>query len=175
VAPAPKAIEARRLLVGDVEFAVIEWPTGTQTLPPMLTRAEREVVALVLVGLSNREIARQRGSTTRTVARRNGAWFELIFGDEIRNRRAHPDLFDAGGEAFEVLLGLVDECQASSVIDPGLSRVDVAASLWTHIHGLCGLSRHWPTSGRIATARSARKLVETHMSLLLVGLGGGRG
>jgi DNA-binding NarL/FixJ family response regulator len=37
-------------------------------MPSCLTSAESEVAGLLLMGLSDQEIARQRGTTTRTVA-----------------------------------------------------------------------------------------------------------
>lgn len=52
---------------GLLEFLVVELPRP-HPLPSSLSAGEREVVALVIAGASNREIAAIRGTSERTVA-----------------------------------------------------------------------------------------------------------
>ncbi len=56
-----------RFNVGQEEFAVVSLPAPGGALPG-LSSSEREVAALVLAGLSNRDIALERGTSPRTVA-----------------------------------------------------------------------------------------------------------
>lgn len=105
-------------------------------------------------------------------AQGNPAAFELMFGSDIADRRKHPDLYAAGGEAFAVILAMVGECQADGVLDPRLDRNDCAATLWAQVHGLWTLSRHWPTSDRVRMPRPAEELVDAHVERLLEGLRG---
>ncbi len=66
VAP-PKALEVET--VGGLdEFVLLSWPVATEARLEALTRAEREVLALVVTGASNAQVARQRGTSVRTVA-----------------------------------------------------------------------------------------------------------
>ncbi|MBL8950041.1 MAG: hypothetical protein JNK82_04650 [Myxococcaceae bacterium] len=55
---------------------VIELPHHALRFPPTFTQAEREVVLLVLEGLSNAEIAARRGRSERTVANQIAALLE---------------------------------------------------------------------------------------------------
>ncbi len=105
-------------------------------------------------------------------AREHAATFELIFGADIDDRTRHPALFEAGAEAFEIILGVVADCQAAGVLDPRIERTECTASLWAYIHGLCALSRHWPTSGRVRAPEDPRELVERFIGSLLAGLEG---
>jgi DNA-binding CsgD family transcriptional regulator len=54
---------------------------GPLELPDVLTPAERDVVSLLLIGKSNREIAIHRGTATRTVANQlQGIYYKLTVG-----------------------------------------------------------------------------------------------
>lgn len=67
VAP-PKALEVRRL-GSDDEFVLLSWPVPLEApVGDQLTPAEREVLALVVTGASNAQVARKRGTSVRTVA-----------------------------------------------------------------------------------------------------------
>ena len=57
-----------RIKQGDDEVAVLELEPASASAIRTLTRAEREIVALVLDALSSEEIARIRKRSTRTVA-----------------------------------------------------------------------------------------------------------
>jgi len=59
-------------------IAALGGSTDPVSLPPGLTRAEREVAGLVLGGCSNRDIALQRGTSTRTVANQLQAIYDKL-------------------------------------------------------------------------------------------------
>lgn len=105
-------------------------------------------------------------------SRDHRADFELIFGAAIGNRKRYPELYEAGGEAFAVLTGVVADCQKAKVLDARRDTIACAANLWVHIHGLCSLSPNWRTSDRIRAPKKPDALVETFMGDLLDGLGG---
>lgn len=65
---APTGLAAALLAGGADEFAVISWPTAGAPPRLPLSVAEQEVVRLLGEGRSNAEIARVRGTSTRTVA-----------------------------------------------------------------------------------------------------------
>lgn len=63
----PSGLRVGRLDVHGEELALFDWPAAP-SLPVNLPTAEREVAELALQGLSNDDIARARGTSTRTVA-----------------------------------------------------------------------------------------------------------
>ncbi len=65
---APLGLVATRLDLGDDQLAILEWPVAPPSGRVALSRAEGEVLALLLLGLSNAEIAARRGRSARTVA-----------------------------------------------------------------------------------------------------------
>jgi DNA-binding NarL/FixJ family response regulator len=64
----PPGLEVVSMHVQGREFVLLRFPIAATQLPSSLSRAEREVVAGVLQGRSNTEIAAQRGTSLRTVA-----------------------------------------------------------------------------------------------------------
>lgn len=85
----PAGLVVERLTApGEGELLVFSWSTvATAPLPPNLSAAEADVLALVVRGHSNRQIARSRQTSERTIAnqvasllRKTGAAsrFELI-------------------------------------------------------------------------------------------------
>jgi DNA-binding CsgD family transcriptional regulator len=66
----PTCLEVRtaELTVGDDRFLVLSYALPRWQLPRELTRAERDVVQAVLEGASRSEIARRRGTSSRTIA-----------------------------------------------------------------------------------------------------------
>ena len=65
---APPALQALTFRVGRDEFAVLSFPAAPLEAPHALSEAERQIVAAVLQGKSNEDIARERGTSARTVA-----------------------------------------------------------------------------------------------------------
>ena len=68
---APRGLEAFLFEAGGEEFVLMTWPSAAPrpgTGPAALTPAEAAVAELAVAGRSNREIARERGSSPRTVA-----------------------------------------------------------------------------------------------------------
>jgi DNA-binding NarL/FixJ family response regulator len=64
----PPGLEVVSIDVQGRELVLLRFPIPAPRLPGSLSRAEREVVAGVLQGRSNAEIARERGTSLRTVA-----------------------------------------------------------------------------------------------------------
>ena len=77
-APAPARLEAWRVDAEDGEFVIFEWPATTPVMPRSLTAAERAVALLALRGLTNRDIARLRGVSARTVANQLASVFRKM-------------------------------------------------------------------------------------------------
>jgi DNA-binding CsgD family transcriptional regulator len=59
--------EAVLMRRGDLELLVVDLP-ASPALPAALTPGERDIVTRLIEGASNREIARSRGTSERTVA-----------------------------------------------------------------------------------------------------------
>jgi DNA-binding CsgD family transcriptional regulator len=66
--PAPTGLEAATFSVEDDEYAILSFPLPEVRIPAGLTAAEAEVVRWALDGRSNAEIARQRKTSSNTVA-----------------------------------------------------------------------------------------------------------
>ena len=65
---APPDLQALTFRVGGDEFAVLSFPAGPLEAPRALSEAERQIVTALLEGKSNEDIARERGTSARTVA-----------------------------------------------------------------------------------------------------------
>lgn len=76
--PPPHGLVAHRFDVAEDEFAMLDWARPDGIAPAGLTRAESEVLALVIAGLSNVEIARARGRATRTIANQVATIFRKV-------------------------------------------------------------------------------------------------
>ena len=83
--PPHKNLQVDRLRIGGDEYVVMSWPrdVGMERLDE-LTSAERAVTKLVLSGKSNSEIARQRGTSPRTVANQLASLYRKL---GVRSRR----------------------------------------------------------------------------------------
>lgn len=80
---APSGLEAFRL-TDDPQVAVLSWPiTQARESWAPLSRAEAEVLELLLTGLSNAEIAERRSRSPRTVANQVASLFAKL---EVRGR-----------------------------------------------------------------------------------------
>jgi DNA-binding CsgD family transcriptional regulator len=64
-----------RMRVGDEDIIVLSVPLPKLRYPEHTTDAEREIIELVLKGLSAKEIAESRGASLRTVTTQLGAIF----------------------------------------------------------------------------------------------------
>jgi DNA-binding NarL/FixJ family response regulator len=73
-----RSVVGERLEIDGTELFVLGMPSLIECLPDDLTKAERDVAALVLEGLSNREIARARGTSVRTIANQVAAIFRKL-------------------------------------------------------------------------------------------------
>lgn len=73
------------------EYTLFAIPTGQAQIPSNLSRAEYEVVAAVLAGDSNAQIARRRGRSMRTVANQLSAVYKKlgVFGRTELVRYCH--------------------------------------------------------------------------------------
>jgi DNA-binding CsgD family transcriptional regulator len=76
--PSPAGLTAYRCDVDGEEFVILEWPTVQGLDRAGLTRAESEVLDLVLEGRSNAEIGSARGRSPRTVANQVAALFQKL-------------------------------------------------------------------------------------------------
>jgi len=84
-----------RLIWQDRELNVVAIPRPERLLEGVLPQAELEVVRNIVEGLSYREIARQRGTSTRTIANQIGAVFRRLRVSG-RNELVQRLLADAG-------------------------------------------------------------------------------
>lgn len=66
--PVPRGLRAGTLHIGSQEIVVLSYSLADPPAPPGLTVAEREVLAGIVAGQSNAEIARRRRTAVRTVA-----------------------------------------------------------------------------------------------------------
>jgi DNA-binding NarL/FixJ family response regulator len=83
MAPAPPGLRASEFRFHDQELAVLSFPAPALELPSSLSEAEREIVLALAEGLSNAAIARQRGTSTRTVANQVSSLFRKM---NVRSR-----------------------------------------------------------------------------------------
>ena len=94
----PAGFEARRFTFEGEELVAFSFPRRELQLPVTLSPAEREVTELVLAGLSNAEIATQRGTASRTVANQ----IAVIFSKLGVGSRAELVVFLVGQRARSV-------------------------------------------------------------------------
>ncbi|HEV8548090.1 MAG TPA: helix-turn-helix transcriptional regulator [Polyangiaceae bacterium] len=64
----PRGLEVHTLATSDDEYLLVSYDLPTAVAPAGLTRAEEDVALAVSSGLTNGEIAEQRGTSQRTVA-----------------------------------------------------------------------------------------------------------
>jgi DNA-binding CsgD family transcriptional regulator len=76
--PPPEELKVVVVETGGARYAVLSYPLPTVERCKLLTRAERDVLALLLSGLSNAEIARQRRTSVRTVANQVASIFDKL-------------------------------------------------------------------------------------------------
>lgn len=66
--PAPRDLFVTTLRIAGREYAIVSFPIAPDDLPSSLGEVEKQVLAAILEGKSNAEIARQRGTSRYTVA-----------------------------------------------------------------------------------------------------------
>ena len=77
------------------------------------------------------------------------------------------------GQAFLILLDMVQEGQELGELRKDLEPTDAARSLWASCHGLASLMIHWPSfpAADVASTVSAREaLIDLHTDLVMRGL-----
>jgi DNA-binding CsgD family transcriptional regulator len=79
--PRPAGLEVRRTRAGDGEVVWLRWPGGGPAAVPALAglgEAQRQVLRLVLDGLTSAEIAARRGRSRRTVEHQLAAIYRKL-------------------------------------------------------------------------------------------------
>jgi DNA-binding NarL/FixJ family response regulator len=79
----PTGLSAHAFEVGGARYVVISFPASGLARTEKLTAAEREVIAAVLDGKSNAQIASDRGRAERTVANQIASAFRKL---SVRSR-----------------------------------------------------------------------------------------
>lgn len=64
--------------------------------------------------------------------------FRLMFGPEVADKAAHPELQKAGRESFEVLEDVVRECQDAGAVGPEDVQ-EKSQAAWSLVHGFATL------------------------------------
>ena len=94
--PPPDGLRASVVELGSGSYVLLSYPRRAETPPraPVLTPAERSVARALLLGQSNAEIARLRGSSPRTIANQVAGIFRKL---GVRSRAelaaSEPDLW----------------------------------------------------------------------------------
>lgn len=76
--PPPDDLRVTVVEAGGARYAVLSYALPIVGRCEQLTKAERDVLALLLAGLSNAEIARQRRTSVRTVANQVASIFQKL-------------------------------------------------------------------------------------------------
>jgi AcrR family transcriptional regulator len=95
------------------------------------------------------------------------AHFRVMFGRVAADRSAHPGLMEAAGEAFDLLVGAIRDCQEAGVVRDG-DPEELALCAWSATHGLSALA----VDGQLAK-RAARfdQLAHVVTGNVFLGLG----
>lgn len=72
------SVVGERLEIDGAELFLLGTPSLSECLPDDLTIAEKDVAARVLEGFSNRDIARMRGTSVRTIANQVASIFRKL-------------------------------------------------------------------------------------------------
>jgi DNA-binding CsgD family transcriptional regulator len=75
---APAGLEVWTLEAGPDQFALLQWPCETTLPAERLSGAERQVLALLLDGCSNAEVAAIRNRSTRTIGNQVASMFRKL-------------------------------------------------------------------------------------------------
>ncbi len=74
----PKSARVTRFRMGGTQFLTMSVPSGAPRVGFPLTPAERQVVALLIEGKTNAQIARARRTSARTVANQLASIFKKL-------------------------------------------------------------------------------------------------
>ena len=72
------SLRATKFKLDSNEYVVVSYPTSGGLADAPLSRAEQNVIELLLRGLSYRQIAEQRGRSVRTVAKQVASAFKKL-------------------------------------------------------------------------------------------------
>lgn len=64
----PRALTAETFTLGGLELVVLKYSVASEASVPNLSKAERQVVKLLIQGLGTKDIARERGVSLNTVS-----------------------------------------------------------------------------------------------------------
>jgi AcrR family transcriptional regulator len=93
----------------------------------------------------------------------------IMFGPEIRDKRAHPALHAAAETAFGLLVASIAEIQRAGVARSGDPR-ELAVAAWALVHGLSALLIDGQLARRVRTAGDAEALARRVTEVLRTGL-----
>ena len=97
----------------------------------------------------------------------------IMFGPEIRDKRAHPSLRAASERAFGLLVAAIVEAQRAGHVRRG-NPEELAVAAWALVHGLSALLIDRQLTQRAPTAEDAETLASRVTALLQTGLAAGR-
>ncbi len=94
---------------------------------------------------------------------------QIMFGPEIRDKRAHPTLHAAAERAFDLLVAAIAEAQRAGYARRG-KPADLAVFAWALVHGLSALLIDGQLRDRVRTTRQGEILAARVAKLLQTGL-----
>jgi len=78
------------------------------------------------------------GRTYLAFSRERRAWFAIMWGGDIEDKEAYPELVATARCTFEMLVGVIVRGQEQGDIRPG-NPVELAVSSWAAVHGAARL------------------------------------
>lgn len=67
------------------------------------------------------------------------AHFKIMFSGILEQEKDYPEFVDASKKNYELMVGIVQACQAAGVLPPEPAE-QTAVSIWATVHGLAALS-----------------------------------
>ncbi|MBN2547989.1 MAG: TetR/AcrR family transcriptional regulator [Anaerolineales bacterium] len=71
-------------------------------------------------------------------ARAMPAYFKIMFSGILEKEQEYPDFVDLSKKNFQLLVGLVQQCQSAGLLQAGAPEV-LAVSIWSLVHGFTAL------------------------------------
>jgi AcrR family transcriptional regulator len=96
----------------------------------------------------------------------NPVHFRIMFGNELLEKPAFPELSKSAEATYDLLLKTVEECQAEGSIPPEVSTEEYALTAWSLVHGLSSLLISGQIEAKTSKRISAREIAERITSLL---------